>query len=176
MKLTNPILITLNNVPHIKADNLEPVEVDSSCVDKLIDDVWLEKRKTRLLNEIPNAINLMEGINISELSDRIEVREERILLAKSGGYKEGSEIKPATIIEGNPYKITYKAFLLPVKEEGSTMVNGTPQWLTDPTKVKANITFEKSYTIEEIEKAIEESNVIGDKQYLKSEIINNLKK
>lgn len=175
MKLTNPILITLNNVPHIKADNLEPVEVDSSCVDEfrnLAHVEWLNTECSLTFGEYLRR----NKINISELSDRIEVREERILLAKSGGYKEGSEIKPATIIEGNPYKITYKAFLLPVKEEGSTMVNGTPQWLTDPTKVKANITFEKSYTIEEIEKAIEESNVIGDKQYLKSEIINNLKK
>jgi hypothetical protein len=34
MKLQNPTLITLNNTLHIKADNLEPVEVDSSCVDE----------------------------------------------------------------------------------------------------------------------------------------------
>ncbi len=177
MKLQNPILITLNNVPHIKADNLEPVEVEQHSANEIyvlhLGCTFLDNvaKKNQIKRELKQGIPLPQ-----ELSDRIEVREERILLAKSGGYKEGSEIKPATIIEGNPYKITYKAFLLPVKEEGSTMVNGTPQWLTDPTKVKANITFEKSYTIEEIEKAIEESNVIGDKQYLKSEIINNLKK
>ena len=181
MKLTNPILITLNNVPHIKADNLEPVEVDSSCVKEFRRYAYLKYSETMEADsfaEIDETI-ANKGVDISELSDRIEVREERILLAKSGGYKEGSEIKPATIIEGNPYKITYKAFLLPVKEEGSTMVNGTPQWLTDPTKVKANITFEKSYTIEEIEKAIRKENdncgqPLTDKSI--DEIINNLKK
>lgn len=163
MKLQNPILITLNNVPHIKADNLEPVEVEQHSANEIyvlhLGCTFLDNvaKKNQIKRELKQGIPLPQ-----ELSDRIEVREERILLAKSGGYKEGSEIKPATIIEGNPYKITYKAFLLPEKE--------------DELRELLEIVDKKSYTIEEIEKAIEESNVIGDKQYLKSEIINNLKK
>ena len=101
MTCKNLTLITLNNTLHIKADNLEPVEVDSSCIDNLIDDVWFEKRKTRLINEIPNAINLMEGINISELSDRIEVR------------------NCTKYINTESYSVPVvckRAFLLPVKE------------------------------------------------------------
>lgn len=166
MKLINPILITLNNTLHIKADNLDKeIEVDSSCVDKLIDDVWLEKRKTRLLNEIPNAINLMEGINISELSDRIELREERILLAKSGGYREGLMIEPATFIDGKPYKVTYKAFLLLVKEDNFPNIASALRKGINPM-----------YTIEEIEKAIDEAIETWEHKHIKNIIINNLKK
>lgn len=63
MKLINPILLTLNNTLHIKADNLEPVEVDSSCVDGIL---------LSIDHKIPQ-FSLSEGINISELSDRIEL-------------------------------------------------------------------------------------------------------
>lgn len=101
MKLINPILITINSDIHIKANNLDPVRVDDSCVDKLIDDVLFEKRKTRLLNEIPNAINLLEGINISELADRIEVK----------------DVKQIREDNGTSIGYSKRAFLLPEKED-----------------------------------------------------------
>ena len=163
MKLINPILITLNNTLHIKADNLDKeIEVDSSCVDKLIDDVWLEKRKTRLLNEIPNAINLMEGINISELSDRIEVNN--------------------TVLDIVDEKWVYvkRAFFLPVKEDNQ--IHNCPT-CGSQVEIKGNTTMYyqpiKSYTIDEIEKAIRKENdncgqPLTDKSI--DEIINNLKK
>ncbi len=140
MKLINPILITLNNTLHIKADNLDKeIEVDSSCVDKLIDDVWLEKRKTRLLNEIPNAINLMEGINISELSDRIEVNN--------------------TVLDIVDEKWVYvkRAFLLPAKEDNQ--IHNCPT-CGSKVEIKGNTTMYyqpiKSYTIEEIENVLKQ--------------------
>lgn len=73
MKYKNLTLITINNTIHIKADNLEPVEVDSSCVDYL---TYLAFKDIKwYIHGITNPkYYLHKGINISELSDRIEVR------------------------------------------------------------------------------------------------------
>lgn len=171
MTCKNLTLITLNNTLHIKADNLEPVEVDSSCIDNLIDDVWFEKRKTRLINEIPNAINLMEGINISELSDRIEVR------------------NCTKYINTESYSVPVvckRAFLLPVKEwadtKDFTWKDATEEEIQSEAlpslTEKYGKSFEKSYTIEEIKNAI--SIFVAGEQTLDTDpfevIINNLKK
>lgn len=97
-KYQNLTLITLNNVLHIKADNLEPVEVDSSCKSQLL---------TLAFNVGKHTINTFyvlkegQGINISELSDRIEVRE-----IKVNAYNKSSTA------------FIKRAFLLPVKEKG----------------------------------------------------------
>ena len=152
MKYKNLTLITLNNTLHIKADNLEAVEFDLTSasaimVQNLGYTIFESKQhKANILLKLEKGIPLPQ-----ELSDRIEVKHHWL---DSCGDKQ-------------------KAFLLPEKEEGSTMVNGVPQWLTDPTKVKAEITFVKSYSIEEIEKAID---AIGFYFVTKEEIINNLKK
>jgi hypothetical protein len=203
MKLINPTLITLNNVPHIKADNLEPVEVDSSSINELLN--YTKKDRLGITGNLSSGwyIDIEKGIHISELSDRIEVREKRILLAKSGGYKEGLMVNPATFIDGKPYKVTHKAFLLPAKEDkvsSKEIEMATKFWnnvdnsyskykigefecrypqcacTTKCTHYK-NTNTEKSYTIEEIEKAIDMS-VLENYQIeiLKREIINNLKK
>jgi len=101
MKLINPILITLHNTLHIKADNLEPVEVDSSCLDELSEIVY---NKTKYQSKHP-SINyyLLEGINISELSDMIEVR--KIYVHKRESLNN----------------FVYRAFLLPEKDEVKEM-------------------------------------------------------
>ena len=143
MKLINPILITLTNNLHIKADNLEPVEVDSSCKSQLL---------TLAFNVGKHTINTFyvlkegQGINISELSDRIEVRE-----IKVNAYNKSSTA------------FIKRAFLLPVKE--------------DELSELLAIVDKKSYTIEEIENAIDEMLLpMSFKERLKIELINNLKK
>jgi HD superfamily phosphohydrolase len=153
MKLQNPILITLNNTLHIKADNLEPVEVDSSCKSQLL---------TLAFNVGKHTINTFyvlkegQGINISELSDRIEVRE-----IKVNAYNKSSTA------------FIKRAFLLPVKED-----------ITDSLKERKDIEdayrkqfgIAKSYTIEEIEKAIDSLGKNWKMPKIKEAIINNLKK
>lgn len=146
MKLINPILITLNNVPHIKADNLEPVEVDSSCTSELETIISKYYRSRQGFRYSAMVRDLFEGLPISELLDRIEVREETT-------HHKLDVVK------------TYKAFLLPEKE--------------DELSELLEIVDKKSYTIEEIEKAIRKENdncgqPLTDKSI--DEIINNLKK
>ena len=147
MKYENLTLITLNNVLHIKADNLEAVEVDSSCVDELSDLVfkdtkWFIKGKTN------DKYYLSRGVDISELSDSIEVR------------------------DFETYPITKRAFLLPVKE-----IDDSLNVVLDNQKeleLCLEIVDKKSYTIEEIERAIDDLGFIYDN--VKEAIINNLKK
>lgn len=167
MKLINPILLTLNNTLHIKADNLEPVEVDSSCVDGIL---------LSIDHKIPQ-FSLSEGINISELSDRIEVR--KIYVHKRESLNN----------------FVYRAFLLPEKEDkcdGKCVPNECLCEWEDMTKeqVKAEAlpsitekygkSFEKSYTIEEIEKAINGVKLVPHYdeilKIIKKQILNNLKK
>jgi hypothetical protein len=160
MKYENLILITLNNTLHIKADNLEAVEVDSSCVEQL-----------ELLVYPTQAYKsaLPTGINISELSDRIEVRDKRLYRDDNG-----------TFIGCKLF-----AFLLPVKEDKCPKCRTTDfkscHSIFCPMRENTNNTdenthakiSEKSYSIEEIEKAIDKS---GGLTVDKQEILNNLKK
>lgn len=130
--------------------------------------VKVDGRLSSLINiEIGFTIQQMDAnVNIDFLADRIEVREERILLAKSGGYREGLMIEPATFIDGKPYKVTYKAFLLLVKEDNFPNIASALRKGINPM-----------YTIEEIEKAIDElpfSQVL--RNTIKVDVINNLKK
>ena len=197
MKYNNLILITLNNTLHIKADNLEPVEVDSSLWD--------------FLYHNPHTWNWnadLSTINVDHLLDRIEVREETT-------HHKSDVVK------------TYKAFLLPVKEIDDSLnvvldnqhekedllpdFDSPRNWTEDYTHENGNyinrcsnckegffgnkrrfickecdskaihiqFTNKKSYTIEEIEKAIRKENdncgqPLTDKSI--DEIINNLKK
>lgn len=149
MKYENLTLITLNNTLHIKADNLEPVEVDSSCKE------YLEKYVFKIHNTPLNFADrkqgwkdfdnkLKNGINISELSDRIEVM--------------------ATCLVND----NYRAFLLPDKED---KCDGK----CAPNECLCDTDYMKSYTIEEIKKAFEPINkILGDGVMI--ELINNLKK
>lgn len=150
MKYKNLTLITINNTLHIKADNLEPVEVDSSCADELSDLVfkgtkWFIKGKTN------DKYYLQKGVDISELSDRIEVR--KIYVHKRESLNN----------------FVYRAFLLPEKEDkcdGKCVPNECLCEWEDMTKeqVKAEAlpsitekygkSFEKSYTIEEIKETL----------------------
>jgi len=149
MKYENLTLITLNNVLHIKADNLEAVEVDSSCVDELSDLVfkdtkWFIKGKTN------DKYYLSRGVDISELSDSIEVR------------------------DFETYPITKRAFLLPVKE-----IDDSLNVVLDNQKeleLCLEIVDKKSYTIEEIERAIDMIFTSEFGNRLKEAIINNLNK
>ena len=162
MKYKNLTLITINNTLHIKADNLEPVEVDSSCVDGIL---------LSIDHKIPQ-FSLSEGINISELSDRIQI------------------VRDVNCPVGSP-----KAFLLPEKEDkcdGKCVPNECLCEWEDMTKeqVKAEAlpsitekygkSFEKSYTIEEIEKAINGVKLVPHYdeilKIIKKQILNNLKK
>lgn len=147
MKYENPILIIINNTLHIKADNLEPVEVDSSCVKQLEELVY------------PTAAfrgALPTGINIQELSDRIEVRTIEV----------GDKVRQFTI---------QRAFLLPEKEDLS--------W-NDMSKEEVNEealpSLSAKYSIEEIETAVkEEINKyfgITMRESVTKAIISNLKK
>ena len=102
MKLQNPILITLNNTLHIKADNLEPVEVDSSCVRELETEAGFIFGRTETLTLRGFYDAICKGLGISELSDRIEVR------------------NCTKYINTESYSVPVvckRAFLLPVKEE-----------------------------------------------------------
>lgn len=49
------------------------------------------------------------------------------------------------------------------------------KWQTYHCEIHNEIVDNKSYTIEEIEKAIDGMNIIGDRGYFKEQIINNLK-
>ena len=89
--------------------------------------------------------------NIDFLADRIEVRTEWL-----------------GIDRGNP-----KAFLLPGKEDIFIPKDAEVKTYIDNPLVH---TSKHSYTIEEIEKAIDGMNIIGDRGYFKEQIINNLKK
>lgn len=173
MKLTNPILITINNTLHIKADNLEAVEVDSSCEPELCLAVGFHAFNPTLKMQLLDTL-IERGIPLpQEIADRIEVR----------------EITKWIEHETDPYPIVFRrAFLLPVKEDnGFTCSHPNCQCTAFCTHYKqpeiypltnTEVTFntEKSYTIEEIEKAIDMS-VLENYQIeiLKREIINNLK-
>tara|TARA_R110000868_G_scaffold369101_1_gene632324 strand:+ start:386 stop:865 length:480 start_codon:yes stop_codon:yes gene_type:complete len=148
MKLINPILITLNNTLHIKADNLEAVEVDSSCEQELkhlaLKDVNWFKQGT----PIPQ-----------ELSDRIEVREVFHMA------NNNSISRPVSV---------FKAFLLPEKENKCDGTCADNECICDDLQECLEIVDKKYYTIEEIEKAIDDLGFIYDN--VKEAIINNLKK
>ncbi len=147
MNLQNPILITLNNTLHIKADNLEPVEVDSSCTSELIGHIIKRLVETNSHEKDFYRILKEYGYNISELSDRIEVREETT-------HHKSDVVK------------TYKAFLLPEKEDNFPNIASALRKGINPM-----------YTIEEIEKAIDEILLpMSFKERLKIAVINNLKK
>lgn len=167
MKYENLILITLNNTLHIKADNLEAVEVDSSYVDELT--------KFSQKNYISNSLgylhktwhdDILIGINISELSDRIEVRNIKINSKEPLG------------IGYRHFKIDVKrAFLLPVKENKCDGTCADNECICDDLQECLEIVDKKSYTIEEIERAIEEhfDKGIYRTEHIKQSIINNLK-
>jgi len=171
MKLINPILLTLNNTLHIKADNLEPVEVDSSCVDEL-EEIIIKKWSSDRITSLTFDNYLKEGINILELSDMIQI------------------VRDVNCPLGSP-----KAFLLHEKEDkcdGKCVPNECLCEWEDMTKeqVKAEAlpsitekygkSFEKSYTIEEIEKAINGVKLVPHYdeilKIIKKQILNNLKK
>lgn len=144
MKLINPILLTLNNTLHIKADNLEPVEVDSSCVDGIL---------LSIDHKIPQ-FSLSEGINISELSDRIQI------------------VRDVNCPVGSP-----KAFLIPEKEDKETIKTFT---ITQTELTGVLINGVRYYPIEEIEKAINGVKLVPHYdeilKIIKKQILNNLKK
>jgi hypothetical protein len=164
MKYENPILITLNNTLHIKADNLEAVEVDSSCAFDL--KIYVHKKYFRNLKkgEYAGVSNELEkGINISELSDRIEVRDVKINSKEPLG------------IGYRHFKIDVKrVFLLPVKENKCDGTCADNECICDDLQECLEIVDKKSYTIEEIEKAIDDLGFIYDN--VKEAIINNIKK
>ena len=202
----NLTLISINNTLHIKADNLEPVEVDSSCVDGIL---------LSIDHKIPQ-FSLSEGINISELSDRIEVRDTEIdvnerkelfhkmhpnktvadFAHKKGQTTNSIQSQFHNIFdEANVPTNKLKAFLLPEKEDkcdGKCVPNECLCEWEDMTKeqVKAEAlpsitekygkSFEKSYTIEEIEKAINGVKLVPHYdeilKIIKKQILNNLKK
>jgi hypothetical protein len=122
MKLINPILQTINNTLHIKADNLEAVEVDSSCVDELSDLVfkdtkWFIKGKTN------DKYYLSRGVEISELSDRIFIsRKWKPLTDFCNDCGSGTHKNQCDNADSGCIHFTSKAFLLPVKE---TKCDGT---------------------------------------------------
>ena len=215
MKLINPILLTLNNTLHIKADNLEPVEVDSSCVDEL-EEIIIKKWSSDRITSLTFDNYLKEGINISELSDRIEVRDTEIdvnerkelfhkmhpnktvadFAHKKGQTTNSIQSQFHNIFdEANVPTNKLKAFLLPEKEDkcdGKCVPNECLCEWEDMTKeqVKAEAlpsitekygkSFEKSYTIEEIEKAINGVKLVPHYdeilKIIKKQILNNLKK
>ena len=144
MKLINPILLTLNNTLHIKADNLEPVEVDSSCVDGIL---------LSIDHKIPQ-FSLSEGINISELSDRIQI------------------VRDVNCPVGSP-----KAFLIPEKEDKETIKTFK---ITQTELTGVLINGVRYYPIEEIEKAINGVKLVPHYdeilKIIKKQILNNLKK
>ncbi len=146
-KYKSLILITINNTLHIKADNLEPVEVDSSCVDEIRELAYIKYFEDELTYQHKFSFHLKQGINISELSDRIELREETT-------HHKSDVVK------------TYKAFLLPEKEDNFPNIASALRKGINPM-----------YTIEEIEKAIDEMLLpMSFKERLKIAVINNLKK
>lgn len=157
MKLINPTLITINNTLHIKADNLEPVEVDSSCVKDFRRYAYLKYSETMEANsfaEIDETI-ANKGVDISELSDRIKVKHT---------WLDSCGDRP-------------KAFLLPVKEDSieSLVEKNKQEWNNKQFGI------EKSYTIEEIEKAIDETmphkySMAWDNETFKKLFLTNLTK
>lgn len=167
MEYENPILITLNNTLHIKADNLEPVEVDSSCADELSDLVfkgtkWFIKGKTN------DKYYLQKGVDISELSDRIEVRESKVVC-------EDCPYKTHPCAEGCS-KVILTAFLLPEKEVKCDGTCADNECICDDLQECLEIVDKKSYSIEEIERAIDKlpfSQVL--RNTIKVDVNNNLK-
>jgi hypothetical protein len=209
MKLINPTLITLNNTLHIKADNLEAMEVDSSCVDELSDLVfkdtkWFIKGKTN------DKYYLSRGVEISELSDRIFIsRKWKPLTDFCNDCGCGTHKNQCDNADSGCIHFTSKAFLLPEKEDNNVLIpdfNSPRNWTEDYSLENGNYTCfcmtckntfigykrrvmckecndlqecleivdKKSYTIEEIEKAIDDLGFIYDN--VKEAIINNLKK
>ena len=153
MKLINPILLTLNNTLHIKADNLEPVEVDSSCVDEL-EEIIIKKWSSDRITSLTFDNYLKEGINISELSDRIQI------------------VRDVNCPVGSP-----KAFLIPEKEDKETIKTFT---ITQTELTGVLINGVRYYPIEEIEKAINGVKLVPHYdeilKIIKKQILNNLKK
>lgn len=147
MKLINPILLTLNNTLHIKADNLEPVEVDSSCVDEL-EEIIIKKWSSDRITSLTFDNYLKEGINISELSDRIQI------------------VRDVNCPVGSP-----KAFLIPEKEdkckcfrlgEGSKWQTYNCEIHNENLNECLEIVDKKSYTIEEIKEALKSTKKLGE--------------
>lgn len=162
MKLINPTLITINNTLHIKADNLEHVEVDSGSAYKI--DIIMRNKTTLSANNY--EYQLLKGIPLpQELSDRIEVR------------------NCTKYINTESYSVPVvckRAFLLPAKEDNI-------HFDKEQNKIYQfeNANLSKLYTIEEIELAIDSAISIiniqknfstNNKMELKRKIINNLKK
>jgi hypothetical protein len=176
MKLINPILITLNNTLYIKADNLEPVEVDSSCAFDL--KIYVHKKYFRNLKkgEYAGVSNELEkGINISELSDRIFIsRKWKPLTDFCNDCGSGTHKNQCDNADSGCIHFTSKAFLLPVKECKCFRLGEGSKWQTYLCDIHNEIVDKKSYSIEEIEKAIDDLGFIYDN--VKEAIINNLKK
>jgi len=148
----NLTLITINNTLHIKADNLEPVQVDSSCVQEIHEKAFKNYDDGTHQYNHKFWYHLKEGINISELSDRIEVREIRI----SGATSES-------------FCVVKHAFLLPEKEDKELLEDLDKSIIEPYAQFKCN---KRTYTIEEIEKALNKTNIC---HYDKLEVLNNLK-
>lgn len=162
MKLINPILLTLNNTLHIKADNLEPVEVDSSCTSEIrkLSQIKYKKAFGTRIGEIEYYYALNDiGISIQELSDRIEVR--KIYVHKRESLNN----------------FVYRAFLLPEKEDKETIKTFT---ITQTELTGVLINGVRYYPIEEIEKAINGVKLVPHYdeilKIIKKQILNNLKK
>ena len=90
-------LISVNNTLYIKADNLEPVEVDSSCTSEIrkLSQIKYKKAFGARIGEIEYYYALQEqGISISELSDRIEVKPIQILVNDKWTYVKRAFLLP----------------------------------------------------------------------------------
>lgn len=127
MTYKNLKLITINSVPHIKADNFSTIEVDSSCADDLIDLCYDLRIEDVCHNSQIFYLSLQEGLSIQEADHLIEIRKVKKLRFDNDtvcGYEN-------------------KAFLLPEKERGIT--------ITDAKDMLAHVKFAKTYTLDEIQ-------------------------
>lgn len=179
MKYENLTLITLNSVLHIKADNLEAVEVDSSCIDELT--------KFSQKNYISNSLgylhktwhdDILIGINISELSDRIFIsRKWKPLTDFCNDCGSGTHKNQCDNADSGCIHFTSKAFLLLEKEVKCDGTCADNECICDDLQECLEIVDKKSYSIEEIEKAIDKlpfSQVL--RNTIKVDVKNNLKK
>ena len=177
MTYKNLTLITLNNTLHIKADNLEAVEVDSSCADELSDLVfkgtkWFIKGKTN------DKYYLQKGVDISELSDRIFInRTWKPLTDFCNDCGSGTHKNQCDNADIGCIHFTSKAFLLLEKEVKCDGTCADNECICDDLQECLEIVDKKSYTIEEIERAIDKlpfSQVL--RNTIKVDVNNNLKK
>lgn len=151
MKLTNPILITLNNVPHIKADNLEAVEVDSSCdseLKQLIGKAYLKAggwlRCGLTLEEFKK-----DGVKIPKrMADRIFIsRKWKPLTNFCNDCGSGTHKNECDNADSGCIHFTSKAFLLPAKEDNEVSfgkytiadVGETIEWEYSGNKYQAKV-------------------------------------